>query len=48
MKNSIGSAATVASDKVTVILDSPAASYVVAKLSAQVRVDAITVTYVKN
>ena len=48
MKNSIDSAATVASDKVTVILDSPAASYVVAKLSAQVRMDAITVTYVKN
>ena len=52
MKNSIGtvSGATVAvsSDKVTVTIASPnATSFVVAKLSAQVRLDSITVTYLQ-
>ena len=44
LKNSIGTAATVSSDKVTVTLDG-VDSYTVAKLTAQVRLDAITVTY---
>lgn len=49
LKNSIGSTATVAvsSDKVTVTLDGTADNFVVAKLTAQVRMDAITVTYIK-
>lgn len=47
MKNSIPGS-TSASDKVTVELDTPAASFVVQKLGAQVRMDAITVIYVKN
>lgn len=46
MKNSIGSAATAASDKVTVTLDGTSNSFDVAKLTAQVRLDSITVTYV--
>ena len=46
LKNSIGSGATVSSDKVTVELDG-ATEFVVAKLTAQVRMDAVTVTYVK-
>ena len=48
LKNSIGTTATatVSSDKVTVTLDG-ASSFVVAKLTAQVRMDAVTVTYVK-
>ena len=50
MKNSIGTPAgatvTVSSDKVTVTIASPnATSFVVAKLTAQVRLDSITVTY---
>ena len=44
LKNSIGSTATVSSDKVTVEV-SGNESFVVAKLTAQVRMDAITVTY---
>ena len=47
LKNSIGSSATVSSDKVTVTLDGTANNFVVAKLTAQVRLDAITVTYMK-
>jgi hypothetical protein len=49
LKNSIGSTATVtvSSDKVTVTLDGTADNFVVAKLTAQVRMDAITVTYIK-
>ena len=48
LKNSIGTTApvTVSSDKVTVTLDD-ATEFVVAKLTAQVRMDSITVTYVK-
>ena len=38
---------SVASDKVTVILDGSTTDFVVASLSAQVRMDAITVTYLK-
>ena len=48
LKNSIGTTATVsvASDKVTVTLDD-VTEFVIAKLTKQVRMDAITVTYVK-
>ena len=48
LKNSIGTTATVtvSSDKVTVTLDG-ASSFEIAKLTAQVRMDAVTVTYVK-
>ena len=45
LNNSISSGATVSSDKVTVTLSTPASSFTVAKLTAQVRLDAITVTY---
>lgn len=45
LKNSIGDAATVSSDKVTVILDGKSNSFEIAKLTAQVRLDALTVTY---
>lgn len=45
LKNSIGDAATVNSDKVTVVLDGTASQFTVAKLSAQVRLDSLTVTY---
>lgn len=45
MKNSIGSAATASSDKVTVTLDGTSDSYTVEKLTAQVRIDSLTVTY---
>ena len=45
MKNSIGSVATVSSDKVEVVLDGSSTTYTVAKITAQVRVDSITVTY---
>ena len=44
LKNSIGTTATVSSDKVTVELDG-VDSFKIAKLTAQVRMDAITVTY---
>lgn len=49
LKNSIGTTATVtaSSDKVTVTLDGSADNFVIAKLTAQVRMDAITVTYLK-
>ena len=46
LKNSIGDAATASSDKVTVKLDGEN-SFSVAKLTAQVRMDALTVTYLK-
>ena len=46
LKNSIGATATVSSDKVTVTLDG-ATEFVVAKFTAQVRMDSITVTYEK-
>ena len=49
MKTSIGTVSgatvTVSSDKVTVTFTSAAASFTVAKLSGQIRLDAITVTY---
>lgn len=45
LKNSIGSTATASNDKVTVTLATPAKSFTIAKLSAQVRMDAITITY---
>lgn len=47
LKNSIGGAAEVSSDKVTVYLDGSVPEFVVAKLTAQVRMDAVTVTYVE-
>ena len=46
MKNSIGSSATASSDKVTVTLNGTTNSFTVAKLTAQVRLDNLTVTYV--
>ena len=48
LKNSIGTTATtsVSSDKVTVTLDGTTNSFTIAKLTAQVRIDALTVTYV--
>ena len=48
LKNSIGSTATANSDKVTVTLATPAKSLTIAKLTAQVRMDAITVTYTES
>ena len=45
LKNSIGDAATVSSDIVTLTLDGTSSIYTVAKLTAQVRMDALTVTY---
>lgn len=47
LKNSIGSTAitSVSSDKVTVTLDGSSDSFTIAKLTAQVRMDAVTVTY---
>ena len=45
LKNSIGDAATASGDKVTVTLSDGASSFTIAKLTAQVRIDAITVTY---
>lgn len=45
LKNSIGDAATVSSDKVTVILDGTSNSFEIAKLTKQVRLDELTVTY---
>ena len=44
LKNSIGASATVSSDKVTVNL-SDVPEFVVEKLTAQVRIDSLTVTY---
>ena len=46
LKNSIGDAATASSDNVTVTLDGTSNSFTIAKLSAQVRLDALTVTYI--
>ena len=51
LKNSIktGGTVTVASDKVTVVLDTPANSFVIPALTAdQVRMDGLTVTYMKE
>ena len=45
LQNSIGNSATAESDKVTVTLDGTSNSFTVAKLTAQVRMDALTVTY---
>ena len=45
LKNSIGNAATVSSDKVTVTFAESVASFTVELTSGQVRLDAITVTY---
>ena len=45
LKNSIGDAATASNDKVTVTLDGTSNNFTVAKLTAQVRMDALTVTY---
>lgn len=45
LKNSIGTSATASSDKVTVTLDGSSTSFVIAKLTAQVRMDSLTVTY---
>jgi len=48
LKNSIGDAATVDGDKVTVAFDESVDSFTVAKLTAQVRMDSITVTAVRK
>lgn len=48
LKNSIGNSATATSDKVTVTLDGTSNSFTVAKLTAQVRMDALTVTYAEG
>ena len=48
LKNSIGDEATASSDKVTVTLSSPSSEFTIAKLSAQVRLDSITVTYTSS
>ena len=45
LKNSIGSSATASSDKVTIVLDGSTTTFTIAKLTAQVRLDALTVTY---
>lgn len=45
LKNSIGDAATASSDKVSVILDGTSNRFSIAKLTKQVRLDALTVTY---
>lgn len=45
LKNSIGSTAAASSDKVTVTLDGTSNSFTISSLSAQVRMDALTVTY---
>ena len=49
LKNSIGTVSgatvSVSSDKVTVTFTTPVSSFVIANLTAQVRLDAITVTY---
>ena len=45
MKNSVGTSATASSDKVTVTLNGSSNTYTVAKLTAQVRMDSVTVTY---
>ena len=45
LKKSIGNSATASSDKVTVTLTDEMTSFVIEKLSAQVRMDSITVTY---
>ena len=51
IKNSIGTVSgatvTVSSDKVTVEFTTPVGSFTIAKLTAQVRMDSITVTYTK-
>lgn len=46
LNNSITNGATASSDKVTVTLDGTSKSFTIAKLSAQVRLDALTVTYI--
>ena len=50
LKNSIATSATtsVSSDKVTVTLDGSSNSFTIASLTAQVRLDALTVTYVAS
>ena len=45
LKKSIGAAATTSSDKVTVSITNGSSSFTIAKLTAQVRMDALTVTY---
>ena len=45
LKNSISSDASISSDKVTVTFSSPVSSYTIEKLSAQVRLDSISITY---
>ncbi len=47
LKNSIGNSATASNNKVTVALDGTTNSFSIASLSAQVRLYAVTVTYVK-
>ena len=47
LKNSIGDTATASSDKVTVTLDGSSTEYVISSLTAQVRMDGITVTYLQ-
>ena len=50
LKNSLGTSlgtVTVSSDKVTLVLTNPTTPVVVAKLTAQVRMDAMTVTWLE-
>lgn len=48
LKNSIGNSATISGNKVTVKLDGTSQTYTVEKLTAQVRLNALTVTYIDN
>ena len=48
LKNSIGNSATSSDNKVTVKLDGTSQTYTVAKLTAQVRLNALTVKYIDN
>lgn len=45
LKNSIGTAATVSGSTVTVTLDGSSSTFTIAKLTAQVRLDSLVVTY---
>lgn len=45
LKNSIGTSATASGSIVTVVLDTPSTSFKIASLTAQVRVNKLTVTY---
>ena len=48
LKNSVGAEAVASGSNVTITLTNPAQSYKIAKLTAQVRVQSLTVTYTEN